>query len=723
MSSNSGWPFEGKQVHGMPLPEYLAWANGKGPYCKKLLLPPIQRSFVWKPKQIVDLWDSLLRGMPIGSLMLSKLSEGQLADTVTTKGRETNTVSGEDMGLLDGQQRTLAMLIGYPYAEQSGYCLWIDLAENGHAGSPFSLRLTTNAQPFGFERTAHGKLSRGERKTAREAYDKLHGESETHDYDLFALKPDKLQPRPWRANSKPEQFVKVTELWKIYITSNGDESGFLAFLKNHDAEEIFSEQLYEAFKRMELLEVPLILIPEHVGNSMKQGVLHKDAIDPLVLLFERIGRNGASLSSEDLLFSMIKQQWPEAQQLVNGIHGEISVRAFMSATDFVMTAFRLAAAEKKIADKPRPNPKDFHIHLGTLLGKKGEEDKPLRRYLGINNDLTKAFKGLFNLLAYKGSEQDIGLPLPMMPHLSRGLVQVLLHWIKLNPDQEVIEASRQKLISFSLFWYLNVWHEDKASTKAFEIISSSERGTFPATSLYKGLTDAPENQIGLALPLMDYERLVKILVEPSVLIPTHDSIFESGVDKSTAWERELYKRFCWWRKPLLLWLQRTYVDREFGVQSSAAFAGLTDEDTVPYDYDHLCPQNHWGTDWRHIKDVSLQLPDAFKTGRHVTGNCIGNLHVLESSLNRSFGDDPLAAKLKKGAEDNKWSPENSLLYPLPELEEKWGDTSPLDDDGDGEIHQTWHEDRIKAFQMAVFLRAQELYRQYYEVCKYILPPS
>ena len=34
-------------------------------------LPSVQRGFVWKPKQIEDLWDSILRGYPIGSFMLS----------------------------------------------------------------------------------------------------------------------------------------------------------------------------------------------------------------------------------------------------------------------------------------------------------------------------------------------------------------------------------------------------------------------------------------------------------------------------------------------------------------------------------------------------------------------------------------------------------------------------------------------------------------------------
>lgn len=34
-------------------------------------LPVIQPGSVWKPKQIIDIWGSLLRGMPMGSLLYS----------------------------------------------------------------------------------------------------------------------------------------------------------------------------------------------------------------------------------------------------------------------------------------------------------------------------------------------------------------------------------------------------------------------------------------------------------------------------------------------------------------------------------------------------------------------------------------------------------------------------------------------------------------------------
>jgi len=59
-------------VQSLRIGDYLNWAGGRAEI--PLMLPPIQRGFVWKPKQIQELWDSLLRGMPIGVTNNAKLS-------------------------------------------------------------------------------------------------------------------------------------------------------------------------------------------------------------------------------------------------------------------------------------------------------------------------------------------------------------------------------------------------------------------------------------------------------------------------------------------------------------------------------------------------------------------------------------------------------------------------------------------------------------------------
>ena len=66
------------------------------------LIPEIQRDLVWSPKQIVMLWDSILRGFPIGSFIILE--------------KENN-----ELQILDGQQRINAIAQGF-----GTYCICSD---------------------------------------------------------------------------------------------------------------------------------------------------------------------------------------------------------------------------------------------------------------------------------------------------------------------------------------------------------------------------------------------------------------------------------------------------------------------------------------------------------------------------------------------------------------------------------------------------------------------
>lgn len=89
-----------------------------------LLLPGIQRNFVWRPRQIAALFDSLLRGYPIGTLLLWKTKpmdhpqlrfrrlvtdyHGPSTTPKTTHPPKTAHV----FAVLDGQQRLTALNVG-----------------------------------------------------------------------------------------------------------------------------------------------------------------------------------------------------------------------------------------------------------------------------------------------------------------------------------------------------------------------------------------------------------------------------------------------------------------------------------------------------------------------------------------------------------------------------------------------------------------------------------
>ncbi len=98
------------------------------------LLPAFQREFVWKPRQIERLFDSLMQGYPISSMLFWKVKENTKADfrfyqflkkyieyhLIHNESIETNGVN-DFHAVLDGQQRLTALYIGlcgsYAYKE------------------------------------------------------------------------------------------------------------------------------------------------------------------------------------------------------------------------------------------------------------------------------------------------------------------------------------------------------------------------------------------------------------------------------------------------------------------------------------------------------------------------------------------------------------------------------------------------------------------------------
>lgn len=75
-----------------------------------VLIPAIQRGLVWKPRQVELLWDSILRGFPIGSFMLSDISDNP-----------------NHYYLMDGQQRFNAISLGFEINENPNAVLWLDI--------------------------------------------------------------------------------------------------------------------------------------------------------------------------------------------------------------------------------------------------------------------------------------------------------------------------------------------------------------------------------------------------------------------------------------------------------------------------------------------------------------------------------------------------------------------------------------------------------------------
>lgn len=168
-------PFSSKAtIEGTNLSAFLFWAHnsfewekGDPPDQGVLALPPIQRNAAWNPRQVVDVWDSVFRGLPLGAFMLQCRPGGQLARAPNAN----NELLPAGWDLLDGQQRVRSLLLGLygPDPSRDKRCLWINLDQPPDRYL-FDLHLTSGSQPFGYDANGY-KPPASVRETARNRFE------------------------------------------------------------------------------------------------------------------------------------------------------------------------------------------------------------------------------------------------------------------------------------------------------------------------------------------------------------------------------------------------------------------------------------------------------------------------------------------------------------------------------------------------------------------------
>jgi len=338
-----------------------------------------------------------------------------------------------------------------------------------------------------------------------------------------------------------------------------------------------------------------------------------------------------------------------------------------------------------------------------LLGKK-EVPGELRKMIAIEKScLQNAFISLKKCISYVGVK-DIGLPDALMPYLERPLLQVLLHWC-LEASEEEIKESRAEIIRFILFWMVgggSSRNTAKASVAAIALLSDGNKHTeFPAHLLYEKLTSSDDETDPLFKPLINYcgdktsnEKVLRTAMQRAKMF-----FGDEG--------EGLYHQFTG-RRHLLLWFQREWVQESY---HSTDFMSGQDEDTVPYDFDHLVPQSNWSSFQGRGTHNEAVIENHQRWSEHWVrrdlGNSIGNYRVMDASDNRSRGDTPLTVKVGDATESflNSSALWGDYAFSLSDAENDWQTASPKDPDC-----WYWDDARVLAFQHAVESRALNLYQ-------------
>jgi hypothetical protein len=715
------------------LSNWLDWSCSadSGPF---IALPMIQRGSVWRPQQVIELWDSLLRGMPVGSMMVSALKEGT---PIRRPGRNAseNVPKAGGLALIDGQQRSLAMLIAWSSDIEMDRRLWVDFAQRPAPGQLLHLRMTTSNQPFGFRiNEPSRKLSLSDKRIAQSAF-----------YSKNGKEVEVTVKSAWPFSHTASLPLDLRQLVSLWRNSEGNVERWAADvtealekvqipkLVDRDQNEWASDFPWSnldgtaksaVFRRIRDLasglghlfdaELPLIRVPERFFETAPD----EDSDPPLAVLFKRIA-GGTPLSDADYVYSVIKHLRPETFDLVESLQGHNrTVASLLTATDLVMSAVRLATVGwhppdgRPVPDVENLSKGDFHrlLRRGDFID---ERFLPLIRVDGHNSIIATYFESIQSLLLFKGGE-DQGLPKQAFPVLKRPLVQVLLMLAQsghLRPDDTSV---RYDILRLVLYWIVAVGDPHKASRLAYDVISSSSANdTNIGEQIYNRLLT---HRAGAHLPT---PQDLEIGTSPSSVLRSTgkvlgESRFQPRKDDEDHRLLLQFYRNHWWRPstyehPILLWLQRKMVAAKFDTKVDP-LAGR-DEDT-PYDYDHILPYNHWGG-WTGAKRGATLLD--FVDGEiHVLGNGIGNLRVWGSSLNRSDGSKSPTMKLKLDCDDAERA---SLLGDsCIEIEEaeNWKIAS-----GTGDL-RSWTAHRALAFQAAAEHRAIWLYRRFYEDLQFAL---
>ncbi len=728
----------------------------------KVVLPMIQRGSVWKPHQVLDLWDSLLQGMPLGAFMTSLVKERTMVFDLMT--RKTVEAVPDTISLLDGQQRTLAILSVWPDFEkrlQRKVNVWVDLGDTPPIEYRFRLWATTQAQPFGYERVSVGsqilgKLSRAELRIANAAFSSLRKVSTNLD-DLW----ENESYFPWRATfpiklsrvisdetflnnilsvlqkkiSSIEMLIrKLKDLQEnaIVIAALERKLGRLIVLHEKESNSVLAcaKKLQDSVRHARSVHFPLIPVDRYIDEESTN-----ESDPPVAILFKRIAIGGQPLTDEDYIFSLLKSQQPEIHNLVEDLLKDKIVMALYSPNTLVMAGVRACLMKMRENDVDQNKrllydaPKIDKIRF-TRLAKMEDLNfsEVFINFVSNKGEFPGIVQELLGAISYEPDKFRLGLPLYAIPWLvDRYLFDILIAW-RMSYGNNLLD-SRLPMVRFLLWGALCVQDKAAASQYCIERLYKNNliSDIFPDHQLMEWLVQEengkkyayrlpPPMQLeasGVAITANSEGK--NILRGPSRFMS--DNLDESQISVYKKWWNFLPNRYP---HPFLLWLQRDMIFGAFNTSNPSdeqlIMAGMEDE--TPYDFDHIVPESYWyvGTGNRSEDNIrNFFVPD---DAPHYFNLCnsIGNVRVWPLDLNRQDGDASPAEKLRLlvASDDTKRLCSESLIN-LETQREYWIQVS-VDRKGemlDDKSKKSWNEVRARAFQHAIELRALDLYARFY----------
>ena len=578
-SPGRGEAFDELLKSGLPvsLKDLVGWFESDG--ANRLRLPPIQRSLVWRNEQIVNYWDSLLRGYPAGLMLVIQVADGPAKHGV---GIDNHTCPLEAGGyqLFDGQQRLAALLLGLGKgALAESRKLWVaNGTTRGLSDLLFDLRVNSEGQPFGYKPDApNEKLPADVRRKAHEAWP-------------IDCPPDQI----FKAMAKSDRVTlgAATEVVPFASIAQTVMMDLHAEVRA-DLHRFGFSQVDELLARLEKALKAKGIIIKLVESAILEG-------DNYARFFRRVGQGGTRLSDEELTYSLIKNRFPYIRDRMREIV-EVAGR-FVSEVDVVLGALRVAVAlapfsgmnEWDRTRRPTPDQvgklfdegnKGALNHFRGLLPDEVEPPSPLRLVI----------KSLREGLEYSDLNQR-GVPSLLLARIPRDLLDTLLLFaFQRGASQPWTGEDGETLIAFVLYWLLFVSNDTKAASLSFLHAQASDWRFGPRTIAAlvfdleaKGWArHAPRDVDWCELYAEVNQRGPKLATWPQRFTKRDITKPETADRRMPGEALRVWSTHEELKKRGLMWLQRRYINRRFPNYDPTSAR----DDDLPLDVDHLIPQS------------------------------------------------------------------------------------------------------------------------------------
>lgn len=611
-------------------------------------LPVIQRNFVWRASQIECLWDSIFRGYPIGTVMLSK--------------------AGDKKMLLDGQQRTTAIALGFynPWEERRTNIgnaknlpvVWVDIAPRKKTESQmFVFRVVTRSHPWGYQlQYPSNILSYNQRDRAFVMYKELFGKQEKFTYTSLDPKErlpyDATCPIPlcllFEAANRQEGREWLVKKCREYVPEGYRTTNMLSEESYYSLLESVGSEMDNMLRitRDVVLEtmIPSIVLPDKL-------LLDADDISSdESTLFVRLNSQGTKIEGEELMYSMFKAICPEVKDLVECIGINIippsrvitmTARLILSRERFVSN-ISLAQFRRYIQDDV------FVVNLRTKIG--DDTNSPIREKIACAIDILR-YGGVPDVVVKK-----------YIKDTPNGFL-LLLHWLFEN-DISYVDGQRKKEICARLYrnyWFGNIdvfinrnWLRVKEDGFWRDSFYTNEdwihqHPLIPPSLLEQFLISKLDN------PIEQHKLDTNIPIDLEIwkvwesALPKTDELTEEEYDARVqdGWMNFLWRLLGSRDKSLILLAQRDYINRTF-----AEFNQLDElEDTnTPWDWDHIYP-NSWVYYQQQIDDRTRCWEQR-----------IGNFRAMSLTDNRSENNNLSPAERFDTPNSDYFIKDNDLRY-------------------------------------------------------------